>query len=398
MIRILLIPSSDYLGHPFPQRHNHLFERIHDGKEFEVHVIRFNIFEKPRLTSKCIIHEIPLELKIHSTPFYYLSNAVTYTNEILRIVKAESIDVIVAGNLLPPLLYCLAQRLTKQRIQFIFDLQDYYPTSAAGYITSMNGFLGATVKNLFEGITQYLIKKADLVTVPGIALAMYAQRTGAKNVEIIPNGISEHFLSKYDGNGVRKRLGFRSEDIVIGYIGSIEFWLDMEPLIKAVSEVNRKISGVKLLIIGKHLQTKYTQKVKNWIRKYEIEGIVLWLDFVPHENVPQYIASMDIGTIPFDITNSTAYYAAPNKLWEYLSQEIVVTATPIPEVLKYKNYVIPVEKSEDYINAIQNFRYYKKDLEIKRAEIKQLIQTRTWNRSAEKMRTVVKKIVKSQTT
>jgi hypothetical protein len=43
-IRIVLIPSSDYLGHPFPQRHNHIFERLHDGKEFEVHVVKFHMY------------------------------------------------------------------------------------------------------------------------------------------------------------------------------------------------------------------------------------------------------------------------------------------------------------------------------------------------------------------
>jgi len=67
VIRILLIPSSDYLGHPFPQRHNHIFERIHDGKDFEVHIVRFNIFGKPKLTSKCIIHEFPSEFKTSKT-------------------------------------------------------------------------------------------------------------------------------------------------------------------------------------------------------------------------------------------------------------------------------------------------------------------------------------------
>jgi len=41
MKRVLLVPSSDYLGHPFPQRHNQIFERLHDGEGFEVHVVRF---------------------------------------------------------------------------------------------------------------------------------------------------------------------------------------------------------------------------------------------------------------------------------------------------------------------------------------------------------------------
>lgn len=72
MIRVLLIPSSDYLGHPFPQRHNQIFERIHDGRNFEVHVVRFNIFGKVKLSSKCVIHDFPLEFNTSRTSVYYL--------------------------------------------------------------------------------------------------------------------------------------------------------------------------------------------------------------------------------------------------------------------------------------------------------------------------------------
>ena len=74
-IRILLIPSSDYLGHPFPQRHNHIFERLHDGKEFEVHVVRFQMYDKPKLVARCVIHEIPYEIKTRTAAAYYLPNA-----------------------------------------------------------------------------------------------------------------------------------------------------------------------------------------------------------------------------------------------------------------------------------------------------------------------------------
>jgi len=38
MIRVVRVPGSDYLGHPFPQRHNQLFEGLHDAKSFETHV------------------------------------------------------------------------------------------------------------------------------------------------------------------------------------------------------------------------------------------------------------------------------------------------------------------------------------------------------------------------
>ncbi len=385
-IKVLLIPSSDYLGHPFPQRHNHLFERLHDGRQFEVHVVRFNIFGKPSLETNCIIHEIPFEFKTSKTPLYYLANATSYTNEILRIVKQESIDVVVAGNLLPPLLYSFAVKLVERRIPFVFDLQDYYPTSAAGYITDTDSLAGMLVRGIFEAMTRYLIRIANCVTVPGIALAMYAKSVGAKDVHIIPNGVSEHFLKLHDGGKIRRELGFEENDLVVGYIGSIEFWLDMEPLIKAISLLHKQGAQIKLMLIGKHLQTGYPQKVEYWIKKYGIEKITTWLDFVPHQKVPEYIAAINIGTIPFNVKNPTAYYAAPNKLWEYLSQKRFVISTPIPEAIINRDHISIARDEQDYVYLFKEY------LSEKRERLDKVVEKgynkarqRTWQRSVQKL-------------
>ncbi|MEM2187001.1 MAG: hypothetical protein QXT37_08490 [Thermofilaceae archaeon] len=159
---------------------------------------------------------------------------------------------------------------------------------------------------------------ADAVTTPGIALAMYARSVrggaGSSQVYIVPNGISEHFLKQYDGRYVREKLGYSEGDLVVGYVGSIEFWLDMKPLIEAVSEARKKGCGIRFMLIGGHLQTAYAEKVARWIEQEGIGNITDRLGFIHHEEVPRYIASMDIGAIPFDVKNPTAYYAAPNKL------------------------------------------------------------------------------------
>ena len=391
MIRVLLIPSSDYLGHPFPQRHNHLFERLHDEKEFEVHVIRFNIFKKARLKTKCIIHEIPFEIKIQSTAAYYLANIPLYINEIMKIIRNEAIDIVVAGNLLPPFLYCLLEKLTEKKIPFIFDLQDYYPISAAGYILSTKSSLSTIIRGLFEIITQTLIKKANAVTVPGIALAMYAKEVGAKHVHLIPNGISEHFLKQHDGTKIRNKLGYKENDIVVGYVGSVEFWLDMEPLIKAIAKANKQGVPVKLLLIGKHLQTGYARKVKKWIEKHGIAELTTWLSFIPHEKVPEYIAAMDIGTIPFDVNNLTAYYAAPNKMWEYLSQGKIVASTPIPESIANKDKLFLVRNEDDYCSLFKT--YMENPLNSIKIFLKrcQNLKSRCWTSSVHKLKQILYK-------
>jgi glycosyltransferase involved in cell wall biosynthesis len=395
MIRILLIPSSDYLGHPFPQRHNQIFERIHDGKDFEVHVLRFNIFGKAKLSSKCIIHNLSLEFNISKTPIYYLSNALNHLQEILRIIKHETINVVVAGNLLPPFLLALCKEISRLKIPFIFDLQDYYPTSAAGYICKVNSLSGTIVKGVFESMTQALIKIADAVIVPGFALASYVrtvrEKMGSGQVHIVPNGISEHFLKTYDGSRIRGKFGYGEEDLVVGYIGSIEFWVDMKTLIRALSKVYREGLKVKFLLIGGRLQTTYVENTMNWIKNEEIEHITDWIGFVEHEKVPEYIAAMDVGTIPFDVKNPTAYYAVPNKLWEYLSQGAEVISTPIPEALVYKNLINIATNEDEYIVALKKVKKEKNTRN--RNEIMTYLRKLTWSASAEKIREIICNLV-----
>lgn len=40
--------------------------RMHGGRDFEIHVIRFHIFDEVVLSGKCIIHDAPLEFRAES--------------------------------------------------------------------------------------------------------------------------------------------------------------------------------------------------------------------------------------------------------------------------------------------------------------------------------------------
>jgi len=392
MIRVLLIPSSDYLGHPFPQRHNHLFERLHDSKEFEVHVIRFCFFDKPKLSTKTIIHELPMELKINkSLAAYYALNTPIFASEIHRIVKRETIDVVVMGNLAPAQAYLLIKQLTKDKVPIIFDMQDHYPSSATGYLANVMSFQGKILTTSFELIVKYIVKHSNIVTVPGFALKLYAKKLGARKIETVPNGIGDHFLKLYDGSMIRKKLGFNDNDIIVGYVGSVEFWLDMEPLIKAVGIAIRRGLPVKLLIIGKHLQTSYPEKVEEWLRKYNVNDATTWLNFVPYEEVPYHIAAMNIATIPFNSHHPTAYYAAPNKIWEYLSQKKLVLATPIPETIVNNEIIILVKKAKDYVKFFETIREVDLKDKIEKGYKKAL--NRTWNNSVKILASLIKDLM-----
>jgi glycosyltransferase involved in cell wall biosynthesis len=153
---------------------------------------------------------------------------------------------------------------------------------------------------------------------------------------------------------------------------------------------------VKLLLIGKQLQSGYPQKVRKWLEMYRVEDATTWLDFVPHTDVPKYVAAMDLATIPFDVENPTAFYAAPNKLWEYLSQGTPVAATPIPETIAYKHIkkIHIVSKAQDYIKAIE---LAGKDREkVVHPEVSQMLKARLWQNSAQKLKQILKSLYKDR--
>lgn len=382
MIRVLLVPSSDYLGHPFPQRQNQIFERLNDGKNFEVHVVRFRLFKEPMLKTRLIVHE----LEGKSTSFsalYYLLNAINHVSQIRRIVRQESIDVIVLSNLAAPLAFTLMDELSSLHIPVIFDLPDYYPTSAAGYIFDVKSIFGKSLAEMFNFTLHYMMRRATVVTVASYALAEYAKRAGARDVAYVPNGISECFRKLHDGKDLREKLDYSQEDLVVGYIGSVEFWLDMKSLLKGVALARKHGLSAKLLLVGKGLHTDYPEKVAKWIRQESLEKYTTWLDFVPHEEVPEYIGGLDVGTIPFDILNPTAYYAAPNKMWEYLSQLKPVISTPIPEALNNTDCLLTALTPDGYARNLLKVSKRENTLHQKIRKGRQEALKRTWKKAAE---------------
>jgi teichuronic acid biosynthesis glycosyltransferase TuaH len=351
MIRVLLVPSSDYLGHPFPQRHNQIFERLNDNENFEVHVARFRLFEKPKLATTLKVHELSGSPS-SSVSSYYLRSMVDHALEIRKIIRQESIDMVVLSNLSVPFAYSLMDQLSGMRVPYLFDLPDYYPTSAAGYLSNLKSFTGSFLVGTFDVILRYILRRSVAVTAPSHKLIEYASNTGISNAVYIPNGISNDFLTLYDGKQLRSKLGFAKQDFVAGYIGSVEFWLDLKTLIKGLAIAKKTGVQIKFLIVGKGLHTDYSAKINDYLKEANMEKSTSWLDFIPYAEVPKYIAALDVGLIPFDALNPTAYYAAPNKMWEYLSQKKSVISSPIPEAILNQDSVLLSSTPDEYANTI----------------------------------------------
>jgi glycosyltransferase involved in cell wall biosynthesis len=389
------VPSSDYIGHPFPQRHNQIFERLNNLPDFEVHVARYRLFKNNTLSSKLIMHDLEGTNR-GSLASYYLFNALTHAAQIRKIIRDNGIDVVVLSNLASPFAFTLFDELSKIGIPIIVDLPDYFPTSATGNVFDVESITGKFFNTTFDLMLRRIMKHANLVTVVSHALKTYALKNGAQHVEIVPNGISEHFLERTGDCKVREKLGFRPDDYVIGYIGSVEFWLEMEPLFRGISAAIKDGLPAKLLLVGKGLHTGYTVKVEDQIKRVGLEENTTWLDFISHDDVPYYINAIDVGTVPFDITNHTAYYSSPNKIWEYLSQEVPVLSTPIPEALANSNYLSIVNKPSDY--SLMFSKLYSQDKSLLEKTCRGYLESKnvTWTKSAEILAHLIRQLINNE--
>jgi len=286
------------------------------------------------------------------------------------------------SNLAAPFAYTLMDQISSSRVPVIFDLPDYYPTSAASYIFDPKNVSGKLFGGIFDFMLRFMMRRSAVVTVASHALDEYAKGAGAHHVVCVPNGIGESFLELHDGNTLREKLGYGREDLVVGYIGSLEFWLDMRSLIEGIALARRMGLSIKLLIVGSRLHTNYSERVAQWVKEKNIEKQTKLLGFVPYEVVPEYISALDVGTIPFDVSNPTAYYASPNKMWEYLSQRKPVLASPVPEALINSDCVLTALTPEDYAKQLLLVAEKKTEVHHKVETGYQRALNRTWANSA----------------
>lgn len=139
-------------------------------------------------------------------------------------------------------------------------------------------------------------------------------------ITIIPNGVdTKVFSPNVDGSRIRNRFRL-SNSFVVGYCGALEKWVRIDILLKAF----KKLQGhnVKLLIVGAGSEL---DRWKTLSEKLGIKKDVIFTGFVPHEEVPEYLASFDIAVSIFSKSLLTES-AVPLKVLEYMSMKKAIVA------------------------------------------------------------------------
>ena len=195
-----------------------------------------------------------------------------------------------------------------------------------------------------ELFKKYILKKADIVTATSEFLtketAKYAPR--GKEIFTVPFGVDTEKLSP--------RLKKESDVVTVGIIKRLEPKYGPEYLIKAIPSVLKKLSNLKVLIVGDGSQRDYLSELAE---KLGISKITKFVGQIPNEEVPDYLAKMDIFVMPSIYSSEVFGVAAV----EAQAMEVPVIATKvggIPEVVidGETGILVNPRESEEIADAI----------------------------------------------
>jgi glycosyltransferase involved in cell wall biosynthesis len=366
-MNILVIPTTDWIKHPVPNRLNFIFDIM--AERHNIHVVNFRLKnfkeQKPRKTN-CKLHNATA-LDVNDPSKYYIFNSIYHMFKIREIIKKEKIDVVVSANILPAFL----ANLVKGKIPVVFDYLDHYEESAATYYP--DSFFGRIVKYGVRWIIHYNLKKADAVITVTSEFKDFLHSIGVSDVHVIPNGVDTSVFDLVPKEYAKNELGL--EGNVIGYVGSLEHWVDLETVVKALPELD-----VKLLIIGPGLFTDYGEKIKSLAYKYGVIDRIIFTGRVEYSELYKYICAMDIGLNPLKHVKKNDITVG-GKLFNYLACGVPVLSSRMRAVenllgdnlfiyddektfVRSVNYILETQQiQQDYIDIAKTFDWKKIEVE-----------------------------------
>jgi glycosyltransferase involved in cell wall biosynthesis len=302
-MKILVIPTTDWIRHPVPNRLNFIFDHL--AKEHDVYVLHFDLLRFSKLAArdtKCKLVGASW-INVEDPSLYYLLNFPYHLWKIRHIVKKQDIDVILSTNILPSFAANFAHT------PVVFDYLDHLEESASIYYPG--SALGEIVKQVVSLITRYNLRTARSVITVTKELSAFLQDMGVNDITVIPNGVDTKLLSPLPMQDAKKSLGLTG--VVLGYVGSLEHWVDLETVVSALPQID-----ATLLVVGPGLFTDYGDEIKKMAKDLGVLDRIVFTGGVEYALLSRYISAMDIGLNPLKMMKKNEY-AAGGKVFNYLA-------------------------------------------------------------------------------
>ncbi|MGH2531377.1 MAG: glycosyltransferase family 4 protein [Thermomicrobiales bacterium] len=182
-----------------------------------------------------------------------------------------------------------------------------------------------------RALEREIVSAADHVIAVSRPLAEWLIACGVapERVSILPNGVDvDRFAAgAARRNEIRARLGIAPNQAVVGFVGTLKAWHGTANLIRAVAALRHGGVAPSLLIVGEGPQRA---ELTALAAAEEIAAATTFTGAVGHDEMPGYLAAMDVAVAPYDAAPN--FYFSPLKLFEYLAAGRPVVAAAIGQV------------------------------------------------------------------
>jgi len=250
-----------------------------------------------------------------------------------------------------------------------------------------------SLKNIAEDL-----KLADRIFVHSIKDVNKMKDIGTvDNVTLIPQGVLIRESNKEIVKKLKETYNLKGKK-VIGTFGFLRKHKGILELIKAYSNLKEKIPNLSLLLLTSIYPSKDSQdfyeECINFINSLPLDkkkDIILITEYIPEEEIANYIDLMDIVVYPYhnvpESSSSAVRYALS------LKKPIVVTPAEIFEDISDIAFITKGYGPEDIADTLQEILLNEEMLAEKKDKIEKFVETISWEKIALRLERIMKHFV-----
>jgi len=183
---------------------------------------------------------------------------------------------------------------------------------------------------IIPGLIEKLnLKFSDAVVVVSNDLKDYFVGLGIPQgkIHVVSNGVDvSKFTANDRKNNIKKNPDF-ADKIVIGYVGSFHYWHGLDKIQTVIQELLNFHQDVHFLLVGDGV---LRHDLLEFVKVEKIESRVRLPGYIPHQDIPNYLSTMDIMMAPYP--NFELFYYSPLKLFEYMASGKAIVASRIGQI------------------------------------------------------------------
>lgn len=251
--------------------------------------------------------------------------------------------------------------------------------------------------NLVESLEINFLKRAKKIFCVSNVLKSYFVSRGISEEKIcvISNGVDiNRFNPSIPSNEIKDRYRLKGCP-VIGFIGSFHYWHGVHHLIDLIQSILASHPKVIFMLVGSGGPLK--SQLEDFIRENNCRDRVILTGHVPHDEIPAFIAAMDVVLAPYPPLDF--FYYSPVKIYEYMAMGKAVVSSrigQIKEIIQHNQsgLLCSPGKTNEMIEAAQALlsnSSLRKKIGIK--AFHQIKQHHTWDKKAKKLSDLCEKVI-----